>query len=182
MSLAESALLAALIQSPNGISPYRNPEGARARRDLVLELMAEQGRVKPAQRDAAIAEPLSLAAITPDPGDARYFLDLLRIQLSDSYDATVLSSQGIKVYSTLDSRTQRLAATALREGIEQLERQFPALVPDDPTRGLQGCIVAIRPQTGEIVALVGGRDYQLSQFDRCTQARRPAGSTFKPFV
>jgi penicillin-binding protein 1B len=182
LSLAESALLAALIQSPNGISPYRNPEGARNRRNLVLELMAEQGRIKAAQRDAAIAEPLSLAAITPDPGDARYFLDLLRIQLSDSYDATVLSSQGIKVYSTLESRTQRLAATALREGIEKLERQFPALVANDLTRALQGCIVAIRPQTGEIVALVGGRDYQLSQFDRCTQARRPAGSTFKPFV
>ena len=182
LSLAESALLAALIQSPNGISPYRNPEGARDRRDLVLELMAEQGRIGTAQRNAAIAEPLSLAAIIPDPGDARYFLDLLRVQLSDSYDATVLSSQGLKVYSTLESRTQRLAATALREGIEQLERQFPALVTDDPIHALQGCIVAVRPQTGEIVALVGGRDYQLSQFDRCTQARRPAGSTFKPFV
>jgi penicillin-binding protein 1B len=182
LSLAESALLAALIQSPNGISPYRNPEGARERRDLVLVLMTKQGRIEPAQRDAAIAEPLSLAAITPDSGDARYFLDLLRVQLSDSYDATVLSSQGIKVYSTLESRTQRLAATALREGIEKLERQHPALVSDDPIRSLQGCIVAVRPQTGEIVALVGGRDYRLSQFDRCTQARRPAGSTFKPFV
>jgi len=144
--------------------------------------MADQGRITPEQRDAAIAEPLSLAALTPDPGDARYFLDLLRVQLSDSYDATVLSSQGIKVYSTLESRTQRLAAIALREGIEDLERRFPALVSDDPTRALQGCIVAIRPQTGEIVALVGGRDYQVSQFDRCTQARRPAGSAFKPFV
>jgi len=182
LSLAESALLAALIQSPNGISPYRNPEGARERRNLVLTLMAEQGRIQPAQRDAAIAEPLSLAAITPDPGDARYFLDLLRVQLSNSYDASVLSSQGMKVYTTLESRTQRLAATALREGIEELERQHPALVDEEPTRALQGCIVAIRPQTGEIVALVGGRDYQRSQFDRCTQARRPAGSTFKPFV
>jgi len=182
LSLAESALLAALISSPNGISPYRNPEGARARRDLVLELMAKQGRIEPAQRDVAIAEPLSLAAITPDPGDARYFLDLLRIQLSEHYDATVLSSQGLRVYSTLESRTQRLAAIALREGIEQLESQHPALVSDDPIRALQGCLIAIRPQTGEIVALVGGRDYRLSQFDRCTQARRPAGSTFKPFV
>ncbi|MBW2716073.1 MAG: PBP1A family penicillin-binding protein [Deltaproteobacteria bacterium] len=182
LSLAESALLAALIQSPNGISPYRNPDGARKRRDLVLQLMAEQGRIGASERDAAIAEPLSLAAITPDAGDARYFLDFLRLQLSDDYNATVLSSQGIKVYSTLESRTQRLAATALREGIEKLERQHPALVTDDPIRALQGCIVAIRPQTGEIVALVGGRDYQLSQFDRCTQARRPAGSAFKPFV
>ncbi len=182
LNLAESALLAALIQSPNGISPYRNPKGARERRDLVLELMAEQGRIDRAQRDAAVAEPLSLAAITPDPGDARYFLDLLRIQLSDHYDTAVLSSQGLRVYSTLESRTQRLAATALREGIERLERDFPALVASDPSRALQGCLVAVRPQTGEIVALVGGRDYQISQFDRCTQARRPSGSAFKPFV
>jgi len=182
LSLAESALLAALIQSPNGISPYRNPEGARERRNMVLNLMAEQGRISLAERDAATAEPLSLAAITPDPGDARYFLDLLRVQLSDHYDAGVLSSQGLKIYSTLEGRTQRLAAIALREGIEKLERQFPALVSDDPTRALQGCLLAIRPQTGEIVALVGGRDYQVSQFDRCTQAHRPAGSTFKPFV
>jgi penicillin-binding protein 1B len=182
LSLAESALLAALIQSPNGISPYRNVEGARNRRNLVLELMTEQGRIDASQRDEAAAEPINLAAITADPGDTRYFLDLLRVQLSAGYDGAVLSSQGLKIYSTLESRTQRLAATALREGIEKLERQHPDLVAEDPTRSLQGCIIAMRPQTGEILALVGGRDYQLSQFDRCTQAHRPVGSAFKPFV
>jgi penicillin-binding protein 1B len=182
LSLAESALLAALIQSPNGISPYRNADGARERRNLVLDLMTKQGRIEESQRVEAAMEPLNLAAITPDAGDARYFLDLLRVQLSDSYDGAVLASQGLKIYSTLESRTQRLAATALREGIEELERQHPNLVDEDPTRGLQGCIIAMRPQTGEILALVGGRDYQLSQFDRCTQAHRPVGSAFKPFV
>jgi penicillin-binding protein 1B len=182
LSLAESALLAALIQSPNGISPYRNADGARERRNLVLDLMTKQGRIEESQRVEAAMEPLDLAAITPDAGDARYFLDLLRVQLSDSYDGAVLASQGLKIYSTLESRTQRLAATALREGIEELERQHPNLVDEDPTRGLQGCIIAMRPQTGEILALVGGRDYQLSQFDRCTQAHRPVGSAFKPFV
>jgi penicillin-binding protein 1B len=182
LDLAESALLAALIQSPNGISPYRNPDGATRRRNLVLRLMADQGRINDAQRAAAAAEVLNLATITADSGDARYFLDLLRGQLSDHYDTAVLSSQGLKVYSTLESRTQRLAATALREGIEKLERRHPNLVVKDPTRALQGCLVAMRPQTGEIIALVGGRDYRHSQFDRCSQARRPAGSGFKPFV
>jgi penicillin-binding protein 1B len=182
ISLAESALLAALIQSPNGISPYRNLEGALNRRNLVLELMTQQGRIDESQRDEAATEPLNLAAITPDAGDARYFLDLLRIQLSDNYDGAVLSSQGLKIYSTLEGRTQRLAATALLAGIEELERQHPDLVDEDPARGLQGCLIAMRPQTGEILALVGGRDYQLSQFDRCTQAHRPVGSAFKPFV
>jgi len=182
IDLAEAALLAALIQSPNGISPYRNPDGAQSRRDLVLELMADQGRISETQRASATAVELNLSSITPDPGDARYFLDFLRGQLSDHYDAAVLSSQGLKIYSTLESRTQRLAAVALREGIEELERRHPKLLSEDPARGLQGCIVAMRPQTGEIIALVGGRDYQRSQFDRCTQARRPAGSAFKPFV
>jgi penicillin-binding protein 1B len=182
ISLAESALLAALIQSPNGISPYRNESGALARRNLVLELMEQQGRIDESQRIDAAMEPFNLAAITPDAGDARYFLDLLRIQLSDSYDGAVLASQGLKIYSTLEGRTQRLAATALREGIEELERQHPNLVDENPLRALQGCIIAMRPQTGEILALVGGRDYQVSQFDRCTQAHRPVGSAFKPFV
>jgi penicillin-binding protein 1B len=182
LDLAESALLAALIQSPNAISPYRNPKGARARRDLVLGLMATQGRIDEAQRAAATSQPLNLATITADPSDARYFLDLLRVQLSESYNPEVLSSQGLKIYSTLESRTQRLAAIALSEGIAELERDHPELVEADPSRALQGCIIAMRPQTGEILALVGGRDYQVSQFDRCTQARRQAGSAFKPFV
>jgi penicillin-binding protein 1B len=88
----------------------------------------------------------------------------------------------MQIYSTLESRTQHLAGIALRDGIADLERKHPQLVTEDPTKALQGCLVAVRPQTGEIVALVGGRDYQLSQFDRCTQARRQAGSVFKPFV
>jgi penicillin-binding protein 1B len=120
--------------------------------------------------------------VTPDPGDARYFLDLLRRQLSESYDSEVLTSEGLRIYSTLDRRQQRIAATALRDGIEWLEARFPKLKTDDPSRALQGCLLALRPQTGELLALVGGRNYGVSQFDRCTQARRPTGSVFKPFV
>jgi penicillin-binding protein 1B len=182
LSVAESALLAAIIQSPNGISPYRDPERAVARRNLVLDLMGAQGRIDGGVYARARTEPLRLASVTPDPGDARYFLDLLRRQLSEAYDAEVLTSEGLRIYSTLDGRLQRLAAVSLREGIARLEKRYPQLRSDDPLRPLQGCLIALRPQTGELLALVGGRDYGQSQFDRCTQARRPTGSVFKPFV
>jgi penicillin-binding protein 1B len=182
VGVAEAALMAAVIQSPNGLSPYRDPERAMRRRNLVLQMMEEQGRLGPAARAAAQAEPLRLAAVTPDPGDARYFLDLLRRQLSDVYDASVLETDGLRIYSTLDRRAQRLAAIALREGLAELEKRFPRLKVEDPARALQGCLVALRPQTGELLALVGGRDYAVSQFDRCTQARRQTGSAFKPFA
>jgi len=182
LSAAEAALIAAIIQSPNGRSPYRDPAGAVKRRDLVLDLMKRQGRIDEATWKAARAEPLRLADVTADPGDARYFLDLLRRQLSAAYTPDVLTTEGLRVYSTLDRRAQRLGAKALREGLADLEKRFSHLVSDDPTRALQGCLVAMRPQTGEILALVGGRDYRKSQFDRCTQARRQTGSVFKPFV
>lgn len=182
LSAADAALLAAIIQSPNGISPFREPERARTRRNLVLRLMRDQGRLDEAAYQAARAEPLRLAPRTGEPREARYFLDALRRQLPLVYDAERLTSEGLRIYSTLDLRLQRRAAAALREGIEELERSYEWLRAEDPAKRLQGCLVALRPQTGEVLALVGGRDYRVSQFDRCTQARRPAGSVFKPFV
>ena len=182
LGVAESGLLAAIIQSPNGISPYRDPERAVARRNLVLELMLEQGRLEPEDFEQARLEPLRLSSVTPDPGDARYFLDLLHRQLGDSYPAEQLTEAGLLIYSTLDARLQRIAAKVLREGLDAIEKRHAGGPPDDPATGLQGCLVAVRPQTGELLALVGGRDYRVSQFDRCSQARRQTGSVFKPFV
>jgi penicillin-binding protein 1B len=182
LSVSEAALLAAIIQSPNGISPYREAKRATQRRNLVLALMHRQGRLDDGTFEAARSSPLQLATVVPDPGDTRYFLDLVRRQLSAAYDSDVLTSEGLRIYSTLDRRAQRLAAVALREGLARLEAAHPQLQSDDPARALQGCIIALRPQSGEIMALVGGRDYGVSQFDRCSQARRQTGSVFKPFV
>lgn len=179
---AESALLAAIIQSPNRLSPHRNPERARERRDLVLELMRRQGRIDLETFNRARATPLDVASPIAESGDARYFLDLLRRQLPEAYDRNVLQTEGLRIYSTLNSRLQRAAVRSLVSGLEAIERRRPELKTDDPSRRLQGCLIAMRPQTGEILALVGGRDYGESQFDRCTQARRPAGSVFKPFI
>ncbi len=182
LSLAESALIAAIIQSPNGISPFRHAEKALKRRNLVLGLMHKQGRIDAASLRAARDEGLQLAPRFDELRGARYFLDYLRRQLPEVYDKDILTSEGLRIYSTLDVRLQALAERTLLEGLEALERDFPNLAQEAAGDRLQGCLMALRPQTGEVLALVGGRSYSVSQFDRCTQARRPVGSVFKPFV
>jgi len=182
LKLEESALLAAIIQGPNWLSPYRWPERALKRRNLVLELMLNQGKIDASEYARATQSPLALGKPSEEPEEARYFLDLLRQQLPEVYTLDELRSEGLRIYSTLDVRLQRLGSKVLRAGLEQLEANHPGLRRDDPQRALQGCLIALRPQTGEVLALVGGRDYRQSQFNRCTQARRPAGSVFKPFA
>ncbi|MDJ0786815.1 MAG: PBP1A family penicillin-binding protein [Myxococcota bacterium] len=181
LTLAESALLAAIIKSPNGLSPRRHPEAATERRDLVLRLMSEQGRISQTRQQQAESEPLVLAQATSEPGDARYFLDALRGQLPAFYGSDSLTAQGLTIYSTLDLRLQMLASKVVREELARLEEQVPKLAPKQGAP-LQACLLALRPQTGEVLAVVGGRDYGRSQFNRCFQARRQAGSSFKPFV
>ena len=181
LRLEDAALLAGLIRSPGDYSPFAHRDAALARRNLVLQLMLEQGRIDEPTYAAARAAPLSIATRTTEPRETRYFLDALRSQLPDIYDVKALEGEGLRIYSTLDLRLQQIANQALREGIEALEKKYPKL--RGPARArLQGCLLALRPQTGEVLALVGGRDYGESQFDRCLQARRPAGSAFKPFV
>ncbi len=182
LSVSESALIAAIVQSPNRLSPHRHPDRALDRRNLVLGLMLEQGRITRAEHDKAHEETIRVASVTPEVGESRYFLDVLRRQLPEVYDRDVLAAEGLEIYSTLDPRLQRAAVRALLRGLERIEAKYPALREEDPQRRLQGCLIAMRPQTGEVLALAGGRSYGDSQFDRCTQARRQAGSTFKPFV
>jgi penicillin-binding protein 1B len=181
LRVEEAALLAGLIKSPGQVSPFRDPEKALARRNLVLDLMLAQERIDAATHQAARAAPLALAPPTREPRETRWFLDALRLQLPEVYDRDVLATAGLRIYSTLDLRLQQHAAVALREGLEGLEKKFPELRPKDGAR-LQGCLVVLRPHTGEVLALAGGRSYGSSQFDRCSQGRRPAGSAFKPIV
>jgi penicillin-binding protein 1B len=181
LALEDAALLAGLIRSPGDYSPFMHPDAARERRDLVLRLMRDQDRISEEDYAAARQHPVAIASRTTEPRETRYFLDALRSQLPEVYDEAALQAEGLRIYSTLDLRLQQLATLALREGIEKLEKEHPALRPKGDAK-LQGCLIALRPQTGEVLALVGGRDYAESQFDRCLQARRSAGSAFKPFV
>lgn len=177
---SEAALLAATINNPNGRSPFRHPKLALERRNLVLDMMREQGRLDPAVAETAKAEPLGLAPLSTEPREARFFLEFLRRQLPEFYAEGELASEGMRIYSTLDLHLQLVAARAVRDGLAQLEKDFPRLAKGKDR--LEACLVALRPQTGEVLALVGGRDFGASQFDRCTQARRQVGSAFKPFV
>lgn len=184
LAVEESALLAAVIQSPNAMSPHRHPERAKKRRDLVLDQMAAQGRISTDEAERARARALDLAVITLESGQDRYFLDMLQRQLPEVYHEDLLAVEGLRIYSTLDTSLQRAAVDHLRKGLAALEKQLPApkVAKGEKRPQLQGCLLAMRPQTGEILALVGGRDYGTSQFNRCTQARRQAGSVFKPIV
>jgi penicillin-binding protein 1B len=183
LEIDESALLAAVIASPNALSPHRHPERAKDRRDLVIGLMESQDRISAKQADRARARPISTAAIALESGQDRYFLDALKKQLPEVYDEQLLSVEGLRIYSTLDPTIQRAAVRALTEGLEKLEKRLGQKTDSaGEPQPLQGCLLAMRPQTGEVLAMVGGRDYARSQFNRCTMAHRQAGSAFKPVV
>ena len=183
LEIDESALLAAVIQSPNTLSPHRHPERAKERRDLVIGLMEAQDRISAKEAARARHREISTAAIALESGQDRYFLDALAKQLPEVYDEELLSVEGLRIYSTLDPGVQRAAVEALTAGLDSLEKRLgrKSDASGEP-QPLQGCLLAMRPQTGEILAMVGGRDYATSQWNRCTMAHRQAGSAFKPVV
>ena len=172
----EAALLAGMVRAPNTFSPVLNPDRARERRDTVLKRMHELAMLDSAAYERARRDPVRAPA-RPWPGQAApYFADYVRQELEER------SVYGTRVITTLDVPLQRFAENAVARGLDQLESNFPRLRRSDPRTRLQVALVAVDPVTGEIRALVGGRDYPVSQFDRVTLARRQAGSAFKPFV
>jgi penicillin-binding protein 1B len=181
ITAAEAALLAAMIRAPNSYSPAVNPERARARRDLVLARMRELNQLSPAAGAAARAEPVRVPAAPVAAQPAPYFADYVRQELEQRFGG-VGEIPGGRVYTTLDMTLQRFAEGAVVRGLDRLESRRPALRRADPARRLQAALVALDPATGDIRAFVGGRDYQVSQFDRAALAHRQPGSAFKPFV
>lgn len=182
LSLAETAMLAGLIRAPNAYSPYRDPKRARQRRNTVLALLLEAGVITLAEHDEAANEPLRVVRVRGSRNGAPYFVDYLREELVESYPPEVLTSEGLRVFTTLDMQLQRYANAAVAEGLAELERRYPSLKASRPENAVQACLIAIQPQTGEIKAMVGGRDYGRSQFNRAINALRQPGSVFKPFV
>lgn len=166
LSLAESALLAAMIRSPNRLAPARHPADARARRDLVLDVMAVQGRVSAAEVSRAKRVRLPRRTHPRRTLDGRYFRDVVEAERRGG-----VPLRGAVVHTTLDAGLQRAAEGAVRAGLAR-----------NGLGGAEAALVAIDPRTGEVLALVGGRDYGASQFNRATAARRQPGSAFKPIV
>ncbi|HEY8367883.1 MAG TPA: PBP1A family penicillin-binding protein [Thermodesulfobacteriota bacterium] len=182
LTVGESALLAGMVRAPNALNPAVNPKRAKARRNVVLERMLDVGVLTKADYLAALSEPVDVKPAVVKGNDAPYFVDFLRAQLHEIYPREVLTSEGLRVYTTLDLDLQHRAQAALDRGLERLERQYPKLRRDDPAKRLQGAVIVLSPQTGAIRAMVGGREYGRSQFNRATQARRQPGSTFKPIL
>jgi penicillin-binding protein 1B len=180
VDLAQAATLAGLIRDPRRYNPHRDPDAAKARRDLVLRLMHDQDRITDDQYAYARGEPLLVRGEEKRFNDAPHFADYVLRELADRYPRRLLQSEGLRIFTTLDMGYQIAAERALIEGLEHLEEGYPRLAKREGE--LQGAVVVVDPQTGFVRAMVGGRDYQTSQFNRAEQARRQPGSTFKPFV
>jgi penicillin-binding protein 1B len=194
ISLSEAALIAGLIQAPSYLSPYRHPERATDRRNLVLDSMVETHAITRDQADKAKATPLKLAPPNVEASDAPYFVDLVRDAVISRLNERELNEQSYRIYTTLDPDLQRAAAQAVDMGMKLVDEQvtkkrtkkvkisknkYETKVAPGPQA--QVALVVLNPHTGEVLALVGGRNYGFSQLDHAV-ARRPTGSIFKPFV
>jgi penicillin-binding protein 1B len=178
VSLAEAATIAGVIQSPFYWSPFHQPERSRMRRNVVLRAMADAGYVSRGAADRAAEEPVTVVQRALD-AQAPYFVDLVGQTLAERFPAVAGTTQPLDVYTTLDIHLQRLAQDALREGIARVDE---ILARKKRNRQAQAALIAVDPRTGDVLALVGGRSYNQSQFNRAVNARRQPGSTFKPFV
>ena len=183
LDVAEAAMLAGMIRGPNMYSPVLDPYRARARRNVVLRRMREHGLVDPAAFDEASERSVAgIQAIPPRTPDGLHFFDHVRAQLGQIHAETGGRMGKLRIYTSLDPVLQRAAEAAVARKLEQYERRYARLRRSDPGRRMQGALIALDPATGAIRALVGSRNYWVSQFNRATQARRHPGSTFKPFV
>lgn len=175
LTLAEAAMMAGLVQAPEDYSPFVNYKEAKRRQALVLKRMADMEWITPAEAEAARKAPIILGKITSFQQSRMPWVTGAVIQeLTDRFGRDAVVKGGMRVQTTVDSRLQRLAEEVVRQGHESLQR-----------RGVnadQMALVAIDPRTHFVKAMVGGVDYEKSQFNRAIQAQRQPGSAFKPFV
>ncbi|HUH64764.1 MAG TPA: PBP1A family penicillin-binding protein [Terracidiphilus sp.] len=188
LDLAECALLAGLIQSPNRLNPFRHPDRAIERRNLVLDSMVETGAITHEQAEQAKNEGLDLSDQSVDASEAPYFVDLVHDQLLQKLGDRDFNREGLRIYTTLDPDLQREATEAVETKIHVVDQLVDRLHARRKKRGIdtplvypQVALVALNPHTGQVLALVGGRSYGTSQLNHAVSAR-PTGSIFKPFV
>jgi penicillin-binding protein 1A len=194
MNPAEAALLAAVANLPSHYSPFRNPEAARGRRNLVLDRMVREGFLSREEAEEWQEYPVPTQRAQVTEGTAPYFTEWVRQLVQSRFGSQVYTS-GLRIYTTLDVEMQRAAEAAMRQGFDRIEarpgfahpkhsefedQREPFEGPNSPY--VQGTLVALDPETGQVRALVGGRDWEQSKFNRTLQARRQPGSAFKTFV
>ncbi|MEP7075499.1 MAG: PBP1A family penicillin-binding protein [Acidobacteriota bacterium] len=179
LTLPEAAMIAGIIRSPNRYNPFKNPDKIAERRNQVLDSMLEAGAISLEQFAEAHATPVQLKQLSNIkdlqgmPYFSQYAIEELPKLVSDPE-----ALQHLRVYTSIDPDLQRIAYETVAKRLEGLDKNFPK----KPKGELNAALVAIRPKTGEIVAMVGGRDYLQNQFNRATDAMRQPGSVFKPFV
>lgn len=197
LNLQECALLAAIIQRPSYLAPFKHPERALERRNLVLDTMVATGSITREAADKAKATPLKLAQLNIDGSDAPYFVDMVHESLLAKYTEDQLNEDGMRIYTTLDPDLQRAASEAIASGTAEIDelihrrrtrkittgkgKNLRTEVREMPGPEAQVALIALDPHTGQVLALAGGRNYGASQLNHAV-ARRPTGSIFKPFV
>jgi len=192
LDLAQCAMLAGMIQRPNYFNPFRHADRTIERRNLVLDSMVETGAITKDLAERAKAEPLRLSDASVDASEAPYFVDLVHEQLLQKIGERDFNREGLRIYTSLDPDLQRAATQAVESTIHVVDEQVDKLYarhhkkgatdkPEMPITYPQVALVALNPHTGQVLALVGGRNYGNSQLNHAV-AHRPTGSTFKPFV
>lgn len=181
LNISECALLVGIIPAPEKYSPFTNPEIAKKRRDLVLLRMYEEGYIKKDEYENAKKETIPDKKSLIYSSNAPYFTEYIRQQLEPKYGVEMFWKGGLKIYTTLDLNLQKKAEEIFEKRLSEYE-QINSSKEEKSTSTLQGAFVAIESKTGAIKIMIGGRNYKESQFNRVIQAKRQAGSTFKPFV
>ena len=178
VTLAEAATIAGVFQSPSALSPFNNPVRCKERRNVVLQSMVDAGYVPQEAADRAIHEPLIVVQRALE-AEAPHFVDFVGQTLAEQYPGlTTTTNKAVDVYTTLDLHLQRLAQDAVRDGLTQVD----SLLRKSKRGKAEAALIAVDPRTGEILAFVGGRSYNQSQYNRAIVSRRQPGSVFKPFV
>jgi penicillin-binding protein 1B len=190
LTLPEATFLAGLIRGPNLYSPYKYPARALQRRNVVLRQMVDTHYITAAEAESASAVPLGLVRQNVEGTQAPFFVDMVKDQLQAEFSERELLSQSYRIYTTLDLDLQRAASEAVRAGMIEVDQEVKKqdqrakrakdAPPSDPNPP-QVALVVLDPHTGALKALVGGRDYGVSQLNHVL-ARRQPGSSFKPFV
>ncbi len=191
LTLPQCALLAGMIQRPNYLSPYKHPRRALERRNLVLDSMVGMHAITPQQAAEAKAAPLGVAPFSVDEAEAPYFVDLVRDHLTQRYGDRDINGEGLHIYTSLDPDLQQVATEAVALGMSKTDaiilkrntyRTRKGVVITKPNIVYpQVALIALNPHTGQVLALVGGRNYGMSQLNHAL-SKRPTGSAFKPFV
>ncbi len=183
LDVAESAMLAGIIQFPGAYSPFRNMKKSVDRRNLVLRMMRDQKKISEEDYREAVAQKVVLPPLNPKIFGAPFLVDFIQWELKENYPEEVLTSEGLRIFTTLDLEAQNIAEKAVSTHLDNLEKGRPQLKKNlEKGKSLEAVLLAVQPQTGAIRAFVGGRSFDESQFNRVRDAHRQPGSAFKPFV